>query len=273
LSRRSNTLVPLSVVRSYMSGSSEEYLGIQTVPVAKILGSEQRSNDYSRTFAPKKEGGRFRWMSIHLVLDEKGSLPPVSLYEVGGIYFVRDGHHRVSVSRQEGIQYIEAEIIRIPGDLVLEAALDERGIRSRIMALLEKRFMATTGLPKGVSFPRPSMPDGWELLLADIEKHRIFLSETGHTVDIQKAAGSWMRTVYLPVLKLARRLRLPWNLPGNRPADMYLAIIEMESKYQAENKVCFDGQDGTLMAIRQASSWTPARVFNRFLKVIKNNFK
>jgi len=208
-------------------------------------------------------------MGIHLVLDEKGSLPPVSLYEVGGIYFVRDGHHRVSVSRQEGIQYIEAEIIRIPGDLVLDADQDERGIRSRVMDLLEERFMATTGLKKSASFPRPTDPEGWELLLADIEKHRMFLSDTGDTVDIRTAAESWMSTLYLPVLKLARKLRVSWHFPGFKPADIYLAIAVMESVYEEEKKVCFDGQDGTLMAIRHETSWSPARIFTRFIKAVK----
>ncbi|MBL8051150.1 MAG: ParB N-terminal domain-containing protein, partial [Anaerolineales bacterium] len=37
-------------------------------------------------------------------------LPPIVLYKVGEIYFVVDGHHRVSVAREQGQEYIEAEV-------------------------------------------------------------------------------------------------------------------------------------------------------------------
>jgi len=43
-------------------------------------------------------------------LDEGLVLPPVQLIQVGADYYVRDGHHRVSVTRALGLDVIEAEV-------------------------------------------------------------------------------------------------------------------------------------------------------------------
>ena len=37
-------------------------------------------------------------------------LPPVDLIQVGDRYFVRDGHHRISVARTLGQHFVEAEV-------------------------------------------------------------------------------------------------------------------------------------------------------------------
>jgi hypothetical protein len=37
-------------------------------------------------------------------------LPPVELVQIGDFYFVRDGHHRISVARAMGQEHIEAEV-------------------------------------------------------------------------------------------------------------------------------------------------------------------
>ncbi len=236
-----------------MAGSSEEYLGLRTVRINRILGSEQRSDDFSPGFAPKKEAGRFRWMSVHTAFTEKGSLPAISLYELGGVYFVRDGHHRVSVAKQEGAQFIEAEVSRIPGDLVLDPSLDEHGIFLRLMALLEDKFARVTGLANGKPFQRPSNPEGWDALIAEIEKHRLFLSESVHAVDLRTAANSWLHTVYRPFLGLARKMRLAWYFPGQNPTDIYLTLVRMESTFETERHACMDGQDAASVIIRDKS--------------------
>ncbi len=38
------------------------------------------------------------------------ALPSVSLYELSGSYFILDGHHRVSVARFHGVEWIDAEV-------------------------------------------------------------------------------------------------------------------------------------------------------------------
>jgi hypothetical protein len=35
------------------------------------------------------------------------TLPSILLYEIGGVYFVRDGNHRVSVAKIKGVEFID----------------------------------------------------------------------------------------------------------------------------------------------------------------------
>jgi hypothetical protein len=51
-------------------------------------------------------------------------LPPVVLVQVGDVYFVRDGHHRISVARALGQLDIEAEVTvwHLSGPLPWDAA-------------------------------------------------------------------------------------------------------------------------------------------------------
>jgi hypothetical protein len=53
------------------------------------------------------------------------SMPPVELVQVKDAYFVRDGHHRISVARAMGQRDIEAEVMvwHLDGHLPWEAPM------------------------------------------------------------------------------------------------------------------------------------------------------
>jgi hypothetical protein len=85
--------------------------GVQTVAIERIVGSEGRSRDFDRRFLPLRKYTRERWISVAVARQTDVPLPPVSLIQVGDRYYVRDGHHRISVARQMGQEYIEADII------------------------------------------------------------------------------------------------------------------------------------------------------------------
>jgi ParB-like chromosome segregation protein Spo0J len=70
-----------------------------------------RRQDFDGNFNPIGEHVRERWQKIYLALSAGQVLPPLQLYKLGSDYFVVDGHHRVSVARQLGIQYLEAEVV------------------------------------------------------------------------------------------------------------------------------------------------------------------
>lgn len=88
-------------------------VGLRTVAVKNIVGTESRAGDFDNTFYPLNDRTSGRWMSIaNLCLCEIG-LPAVELIQVGNEYFVRDGHHRISVANAMGQAYIDAYVIRI----------------------------------------------------------------------------------------------------------------------------------------------------------------
>ncbi len=92
-----------------------QILGVQIVSLDKIVGSEGRSHDFDNQFWPLREHNRDRWVNIAQVMNSKKGLPPVQLIHTKAGYFVRDGHHRLSVARAVGQAAIEAEVISYVG--------------------------------------------------------------------------------------------------------------------------------------------------------------
>jgi hypothetical protein len=84
--------------------------GMRTVPVAQIGGSVGRCSEFDRDFMPTKASSEERWKRIDRAFHRGEELPPVSLYKVGGFYFVLDGHHRISVARYHAVEWIDAYV-------------------------------------------------------------------------------------------------------------------------------------------------------------------
>lgn len=107
---RSNRLQDLNDVTAGRTVRSRYYAGIQTVLISRIKGSEGRTSDFDLNFNPLREHTRDRWLSVAQAALQDQPLPPVELIQVGDAYFVRDGHHRISVMRRTGQEAIEAEV-------------------------------------------------------------------------------------------------------------------------------------------------------------------
>lgn len=90
--------------------SNRHYLGLRTVSNRQIRGSETRTQDFDSSFRPLNDRTFFRWSSVARAHRQGVPLPPVDLIKIGETYFVRDGHHRISVAGAFGEQYIEAEV-------------------------------------------------------------------------------------------------------------------------------------------------------------------
>jgi hypothetical protein len=86
-----------------------KHLGIQTIPVAAIIGSVGRRSDFDRHFRPLKKDLRDLWAGVYQS-SRVDSLPPITVYKIGKTYFVADGHDRVSVENFLGKNYIQAEV-------------------------------------------------------------------------------------------------------------------------------------------------------------------
>ncbi len=110
LTGRSNRLQSIDTATADLLTSNGHYMGTFTVPLSQINGSESRTNDFDRSFHPKNNRTIGRWTSIARAHEAGIPLPPVELIKVGENYFVRDGHHRISVAHAFGEQFIEAEV-------------------------------------------------------------------------------------------------------------------------------------------------------------------
>ena len=85
-------------------------LGREVVPLDAIVGTVDRGRDFDRRFRPTSCRVRSRWEHIAAAVRRGEALPPVDLLKIGEIYFVSDGHHRVSVARALGLKEIDAYV-------------------------------------------------------------------------------------------------------------------------------------------------------------------
>ena len=99
-------------VRRATRAENRRYLGPRTVEVSRIVGSVGRSGEFDRGFMPTTRAGAERWKRVDGAFHGGVDLPPVTLYEICGGYFVEDGNHRVSVARFHGVEMMDAEVTR-----------------------------------------------------------------------------------------------------------------------------------------------------------------
>jgi hypothetical protein len=123
LTRRPHHLLALGEVNASCTVHAHRNAGMRTVPISQIRGSESRCTDFDRDFNPLQDHSRERWLHIARARKRGKALPPVELIQAGEIYFVRDGHHRISVARALGQRTIEAQVVvcQVSGSLPWEA--------------------------------------------------------------------------------------------------------------------------------------------------------
>ncbi|MEZ4530962.1 MAG: hypothetical protein R2855_07995 [Thermomicrobiales bacterium] len=223
--REPNTLISYADVRERVTMEGESYRGIQEVPVDKIVGSMDRYRDFDRRFLPKRKNTANRWRSIDRAYYQDVVLPPVQLYKVGDIYFVKDGNHRVSVARERGVAFIDAEVIeghiRIP--------IDSSMSPGRLLQQVEyAEFLRKTNLDR--TRPqhdiRPTALGRYDEIITHIEGRRRLAEErSGKEVSLAEAAADWYDTVYLPIALAAREQKLLRDFPDRTEADIYLWVM------------------------------------------------
>jgi len=208
--------------------------GLQDIPIDHIIGSVGRYRDFSRDFLPLTDEDEERWARVELAMNTMTGVPPIDVYKVGEVYFVRDGHHRVSVAKQMGATSIQAYVTEIPTDFVLTPETD---IRDLIIQAEMREFLKKTGLDK--SRPqadlRVSEPGRYDTLLHHIEVHRYFMGlEQQREISFEEAAAHWYDTVYLPVWELIQRRSVLKEHPNRTPLDLYLWVAENHARIKEE---------------------------------------
>lgn len=110
LTHKSVALQDFSAVATFCGPPNSYSAGIKTVPIEQIRGSEGRSEDFDRHFNPTHARTANRWISVYTAWLDGTAMPAVELVQVGDSYYVRDGHHRISVARALGLHYIDAQV-------------------------------------------------------------------------------------------------------------------------------------------------------------------
>ncbi len=132
VSGRPSRLLRLGDVKGACTVRASHYAGIQTVSIRQIRGSEGRAKDFDAGFGPITSHSQWRWLNVASARLQGVPLPPVELVQVGQVYYVRDGHHRISVARAWGQESIEAEVTVWD---VVEPLPGEQPVSTRNLAL------------------------------------------------------------------------------------------------------------------------------------------
>ena len=202
------------------------YRGVQTVHIEQIVGSLNRYHQFDRAFLPIQDETSSRWQNVDRAFYEDIYLPPIVLYKVGQVFFVVDGHHRVSVACGQGQEFIEAEIrecftrVNITPDIKLE---DLEILGDKV------HFLERTGLdhlrPKANI--KLTIPDGFERMLEHIAVHRYFMGlDLQRDIEEKEAIVHWYDTVYMPIIKVIRQSKILKEFPGKTEGDLYLWVLD-----------------------------------------------
>ena len=194
-------ILPFEEVIDALGVVGREDLGLQIVQLDAIVGTVDRAADFDRGFRPTSPRLRSRWERIAAAQRRGESLPPISLYKVGDLYFVRDGHHRVSVAKSLGRDDIDAYVVEVQtrvrlgrdlrvGDLPLKD--HERLFRERVPLGRDERARITVG-------------DPWDFgRLAEAVEAWGFraMQDRGSYMDRREVAHLWFEAEYLPVVEM-----------------------------------------------------------------------
>ncbi|HEX8990709.1 MAG TPA: hypothetical protein VF784_03435 [Anaerolineales bacterium] len=233
LSGSPTTLLSYDDVKSALHIGGPIYRGVQTVRVEQIVGSLNRYHQFDRAFLPVEDRIGSRWQSVDRAFYQDISLPPVVLYKIGQVYFVVDGHHRVSVAREQGQEFIEAEVRECATKVNITADLKPEDLE----ILGEKvHFLERTRLDdlRPESRVRLTIPDGFDRMLQHIAVHRYFMGlELKRDVPEDEAIMHWYDNVYLPIVKVIRKSKILRDFPGKTEGDLYLWVLDHQ-RYLAE---------------------------------------
>src|SRR3954453_13204537 len=214
-------ILPFEEVVDALGRAGQVDRGLQVVALEAIVGTVDRAADFDRGFRPTTTRLRSRWERIAAAQRRGEALPPISLFQVGELYFVPDGHHRVSVAKSLGRSDIDAYVIEVKTRLRLGRDLriselplkdHERLFRERVPLDAERRGKIVLSDPWDFGM-LAEMVEAWGFRL---------MQERGHFADRPEVARRWFDDEYVPVSEMLRAGDLIER--GETDAEAYMRV-------------------------------------------------
>ncbi|MEA4910248.1 MAG: transcriptional regulator [Chloroflexi bacterium] len=226
ITQSNNELLPFEVVQKNLPLAGQHALGVRTIPTEQIVGSVSRYHDFDRAFLPRQSRTQNRWMSIDSAVLQDVILPPIQVYKIGKMYFVKDGNHRVSVAKEKGQSFIDADVIEIDLPIEMDTVTDIDTLIQKVEELeFEKQAHLHRLRPEADI--RFTVPGGYQRLLEHIHVHQWYMGvERQAAVSWEEAVTGWYDDVYLPLVVVIREYHVLQEFPHRTEADLYLWIIE-----------------------------------------------
>ena len=228
LSPEEVSLISLNDVKQLIRPTNETYVGMKVVPIDKIVGSEGRYNDFDNHFFPKSSHLRNRWQHVDEAAIKDIILPPIKVYEIAGLYFVRDGNHRVSVAKSRGTEFIDAEVVSLQSEIKLNKPENMPDIIKQIIYYEKRVFYSETNFGDitdywCLDFTRTGR---YDVIYNHILTHKYYMNQgKDEEVSMEEAILSWFNTVYLPIVTSVRKCHILHKFPRRTLGDMYVWIV------------------------------------------------
>jgi hypothetical protein len=222
-------LLSFNDVKDILKPKNQVYKGNQTVPIKLIVGSEGRYRDFNKYFLPRSEHLRSRWERVDEAHIMDITLPSIQLYEIGGVYFVRDGNHRVSVARAQGVEFIDAEVTGLATEISITPSMTTEDLTGALIAYEKKIFYEKTqfGELTGCGDLDFTAPGRYDVIYNHILVHKYFLNQQSREeMPFSQALVSWYNKVNSPLINIIKEQWLLLNFPGRSPGDLYVWIVK-----------------------------------------------
>ncbi len=274
LTGRSTRLLSYDEVAKKLKLNSRSDRGVQTILVNAIVGSVGRYTDFTRTFLPRQKQDGQRWARVKAVTLKEG-IPPIEVYKVGEVYFVLDGNHRVSIARQEGVEFIDAHVIEVqtPVPLTPDIQPDDLIVKAEHAEFLEYTRLPDLRPNVDISLTAPGQ---YKKLIEQIQvQYVLSRQEKGCDVPHEEAVLCWYDTYYLPMAEaICERGLLRW-FPNRTVADLVLWVSEHREELEKELGWSVRPDAAvTDLAVRQSSraqsreeaigTWRQSRLIDRY---------
>lgn len=232
------SLLDFNEVARHHQLSRPAYQGVRMIPLAQIVGSVGRYQDFIQAFLPVTPAMAERWEKVATLFlnPARGRVPPIEVYQVGQAFFVKDGNHRVSVAHQLGRTEIAAHVWAYPEVVVgLTADVD---IDAALLEPERQHFLAQTHLDElrpGHNI-RLTAPGGYDIMLGQIIYYQYTLSQIdGQDMAYEQAVTAWYDLLYETTVQLLEAAGIPALFPHRTPADSFIWITmhhhELEERY------------------------------------------
>lgn len=268
LSPEKQQLLSLYDIKSLVKPKNESYKGMKVVPIKDIVGSEGRYRDFNKAFLPRKEHLRNRWISVDKAHITDVILPPIKLYKIGDLYFVRDGNHRVSVAKMQKVYAIDAEVVELNAEIPLKKGMTRKELEEEVINYERVQLLSETEINKYINMDNIhfTAPGRYYELLNHILGHKYYINQgIKEEITLEDAAKSWYKTIYVPIIEIVKEDNLINRFNNRTEADLYIWVVkhwdDLKNKY---------GQDFPLdQATREYSELYGKNFIQRFLSYIK----
>ena len=202
-----NVILPFEEVVAALGRRGERRLGQQTIDLDSIVGTVDRAREFDRRFRPTSGRVRPRWERINVAQRRGDAMPPIDVYRIGDLHFVKDGHHRVSVARALGHKDINAYVTEVLTEVGADRAIT---LRDLPLKSHQRLFHERVPLPAEAR-DRIQLSDEWRYAaLAEAVEAWGFraIQRRGELMSRAEVAETWFHEEYEPVVEMLREADL-----------------------------------------------------------------